>query len=73
MWLHRAFGQPEAALVVLTYAQQRRQDVAIKVSWLKKLGRWQDGLTSYEHAQLVRNFCVNGIFSKIYHCHMITV
>ena len=45
--LHRALGQPEEALVVLTYAQQRRQDVAIKVSWLKKLGRWQ--LTSAAH------------------------
>ena len=47
VWLHRALGQPEEALVVLTYAQQRRQDVAIKVSWLKKLGRWQ--LTSAAH------------------------
>ena len=54
VWLHRALGQPEEALVVLTYAQQRRQDVAIKVSWLKKLGRWQDALTSYVHALRVR-------------------
>ena len=60
--LHRALGQPEEALVVLTYAQQRRQDVAIKVSWLKKLGRWQltsaahlvRACSSYVRAQLVR-------------------
>ena len=51
--LHRSLGQPEAALGVLTYAQQRRQDFTIKVSWLEKLGRWQDALTSYERAQLV--------------------
>jgi hypothetical protein len=54
VWLHRALGQPEEALIVLTYAQQRRQDVTIKVSWFKKLGRWQDALTSYVHALRVR-------------------
>ena len=54
VWLHRALGQPEEALVVLTYVQQRRQEVAIKVSWLKKLGSWQDALTSYVHALRVR-------------------
>ena len=49
--LHRSLGQPEAALGVLTYAQQR-QDFTIKLSWLEKLGRWQDALTAYERAQL---------------------
>ena len=49
--LHRSLGQPEAAIGVLTYAQQR-QDFVVKLSWLEKLGRWQDALTSYERAQL---------------------
>ena len=47
--LHRSLGQPEAAIGVLTYAQQR-QDFTVKLSWLEKLGRWQDAL-SYERAQ----------------------
>ena len=45
--LHRSLGQPEAAIGVLTYAQQR-QVFVVKLSWLEKLGRWQDALTSYE-------------------------
>ena len=49
--LHRSVGQPEAALGVLTYAQQR-QDFTVKLSWLEKLGRWRDALTAYERAQL---------------------
>ena len=49
--LHRALGQPEAAIGVLSYAQQRH-DFTVKLAWLEKLGRWQDALTSYERAQL---------------------
>ena len=49
--LHRSLGQPEAAIGVLTHAQQQ-QDFKVKVSWLEKLGRWQDALTAYERAQL---------------------
>jgi len=49
--LHRSLGQPEAAIGVLTYAQQTH-DFTVKLSWLEKLGRWQDALTAYERAQL---------------------
>jgi serine/threonine-protein kinase mTOR len=46
--INKKLGQPEAALGVLTYAQRRLGSViAVKESWLAKLGHWEQALDLY--------------------------
>ncbi|CAM9983693.1 unnamed protein product, partial [Phaeothamnion confervicola] len=46
--INKKLGQPEAAMGILTYAQSRLGSVmAVKESWLAKLGHWQEALALY--------------------------
>ena len=47
--LHNSLQQPEAALGVLEEARTRH-GLQVKLSWLEKLGRWQDALHVYERS-----------------------
>ena len=49
--IHNSLKQPEAALGVLHLAQYRH-GLQVKLSWLEKLGRWQDALQIYERSHL---------------------
>ena len=48
--LHNSLQQPEAALGVLEEARTRH-GLQVKLSWLEKLGRWQDALHVYERSR----------------------
>ena len=49
--LHNSLQQREAALGLLT-AAQATTGLQVKVSWLEKLGRWEDALREYERSQM---------------------
>ena len=49
--LHNSLKQPEAALGVLHTAQQRH-GLQVKLTWLEKLGQWQNALQAYDSARL---------------------
>ncbi|RUP43431.1 hypothetical protein BC936DRAFT_137191, partial [Jimgerdemannia flammicorona] len=51
MSINNLLQQPDAAIGILTYAQQHH-DLELKESWYEKLHRYQDALAAYERKQL---------------------
>ncbi|KAI9143717.1 armadillo-type protein [Paraphysoderma sedebokerense] len=48
--INNSLQQPDAAIGILTFAQQNHE-VSLKESWYIKLQRWEDGLAAYERKQ----------------------
>ncbi len=48
--INNQLQQPDAAVGILTFAQQNH-DVELKESWYEKLQRWDDALNAYERRQ----------------------
>jgi len=49
--INNHLGQPEAAVGILTYAEEQHQ-IELQESWYEKLQRWEDALEAYERKQL---------------------
>ena len=49
--INNQLQQPDAAIGILTYAQQHH-DVELKESWYEKLQRWDDALGAYDRRQV---------------------
>ncbi len=49
--INNQLQQPDAAIGILTFAQQNH-NVELKESWYEKLQRWEDALSAYERRQV---------------------